>query len=152
MEESLQKVVPSRGDLRLLSAGPKPPNPSEILAGTKVREIIEELKQMADIVLIDTPPVLPVTDAAVLSRNVDASLVVGRASFVTKKQIKRTLEMLRQVDAPLIGVVLNGIAPEVGYGSAYSYTYGYGYYDTGSGTENTETRKSARKKKSKAKV
>lgn len=152
MEESLQKVVTSRGDLRLLSAGPKPPNPSEILAGTKVREIIEELKQMADIVLIDTPPVLPVTDAAVLSRNVDASLVVGRASFVTKKQIKRTLEILRQVDAPLIGVVLNGIAPEVGYGSAYSYTYGYGYYDTGSGTENTETRKSARKKKSKAKV
>ncbi len=128
--ESLQKVITSRGDLKLLASGPKPPNPSEILAGSKVSEIINDLKSMTDIILIDTPPVLPVTDAAVLSRIVDSTLVVGMANKITKKQFTRTLEILRQVNAPLIGILLNGVMPEAGYGGSYSYTYGYGYYDT----------------------
>ena len=128
--ESLQKVITSRGDLKLLASGPKPPNPSEILAGSKVTEIINDLKLMADVILIDTPPVLPVTDAAVLSRIVDSTLIIGMATKVTKKQFTRTLEILRQVNAPLIGILLNGAIPESGYGGSYSYTYGYGYYDS----------------------
>ena len=75
----------------------------------------------ADIVILDCPPVLPVTDALVLSGRVDATLVVSAAGNTTRKDFGRAIELLRQVDAPIIGTVLNG-ASESG---AYGYKYGY---------------------------
>ncbi len=130
LENALQKVNTARGELKVLASGPKPPNPSELLSSQRTIEIITELQVIADVVLIDSPPVLPVTDAAVLSRRVDATLVVAMSKKVTTRQLYRTVEILRQVNAPLIGTILNGAAPETGYGGSYSYTYGYGYYDT----------------------
>lgn len=108
--------------LRLLASGPSPPNPSELLASERAEEVIAALRSQADIVLFDAPPVLPVTDAAVLSRRVDATLLVVATNVTTRKHAARATELLRQVDAPLVGTVLNGVAREGSYG------YGYGYY------------------------
>jgi Mrp family chromosome partitioning ATPase len=70
--------------------------------------------------MIDSPPILPVTDGLVLSGMVDAVLVVASAGSSTKRGVKRASELLRQVDAPLIGAILNGVGSKLEYG----YTYG----------------------------
>ena len=75
-------------------------------------------------VLIDSPPMLPVTDAAVLSARVDATLLVTRSGTTSRRELARAIELLRQVDAPLVGTVLTGVSDE----SAYGYSYNYRYY------------------------
>ena len=123
-----QALQPSGTDGRLfvLPSGPPPPNPSELLASRRAAELFELLAGRADLLLIDSPPVLPVTDALVISGFVDATLVVGTAGVTAKRGLHAAVTALRQVDAPLIGSVLNGIgaseAEAYGYGG---YTYGY---------------------------
>ncbi|HEX2064358.1 MAG TPA: hypothetical protein VHE80_08050, partial [Acidimicrobiales bacterium] len=80
----------------------------------------------ADVVLVDCPPVLPVTDAAVLSSRVDATLLVATAGRTTRRELGRAYELLAQVDAPIIGTVLNGVTGEGAYGY-YRYAYAYSY-------------------------
>jgi polysaccharide biosynthesis transport protein len=109
--------------LRVLPSGPTPPNPSELLASQRTAQLFEALREAADIVLIDSPPVLPVTDALVISDVVDGVIMVSKAGATGKKEAHRAVELLKQVDAPLIGTVLNG----VGGSAAYGYGYGYGY-------------------------
>jgi len=79
------------------------------------------------VVLVDTPPVLPVTDATVIASRADATLLVALAGATTGREIVRALELLHHVGAPLVGTVLNGVTGEGGYGSAY----GYSGYETG---------------------
>ena len=74
----------------------------------------------ADIVLIDAPPVLPVTDALVLFRHVDATLMVFSADTTTRKEAAAAMAKVRQVDGPVIGAVLNGVKAESGYGYGYA--------------------------------
>jgi non-specific protein-tyrosine kinase len=111
--------------LALLASGPTPPNPSELLSSHRTAEVLQALTLQADVVLIDCPPVLPVTDSLVLSAAVDATILVTNSGSTTRKEAQRAVELLRQVDAPLVGSVLNGVTPETGYG----YGYGYGYED-----------------------
>jgi succinoglycan biosynthesis transport protein ExoP len=116
--------VPDQQRLSLLASGPLPPNPSELLSSRRTVEVLGSLQAEYDIVLIDAPPVLPVTDALVLSGRVDATLIVAVAGATTRKEVGRAVELLRQVDAPLVGAVLNGVDTEGSYGYAYaSYTY-----------------------------
>ena len=77
------------------------------------------------VTLVDSPPVLPVTDSAVLSAHVDATLLVMRAGVTTRRQLTRAVEVLEQVASPLVGTVLNGVTADEGYG----YAYNYGYYN-----------------------
>ncbi len=109
--------------LWLLASGPLPPNPSELLSSARATEVLRGLQSFADTVLVDCPPVLPVTDAAVLSGKVDGTLLIVTAGDTTRKQVGRTVELLRQVNAPLVGAVLNN-APSEG-----PYTYLYRYYE-----------------------
>jgi succinoglycan biosynthesis transport protein ExoP len=111
--------VPGQARLSLLASGPLPPNPSELLSSKRTVEVLGSLQAEYDIVLIDSPPVLPVTDALVLSGRVDATLLIGVAGATTRKEVNRTVELLRQVDAPLVGAVLNGVSVE----GSYSYQY-----------------------------
>jgi capsular exopolysaccharide synthesis family protein len=113
--------VPGVGRLFLLPSGPPPPNPSELLASMRTAEVFAALRSECDVVLVDSPPTLPVTDATVLSRMADATILVGTAGRTTRREYHRSIEVLRQVEAPLVGTVLNGIEPEGLYG------YGYGY-------------------------
>jgi capsular exopolysaccharide synthesis family protein len=109
--------------LRLVPSGPIPPNPAEILSLDHTRRIVQTLMEYSDIVLLDCPPVLPVTDAMLLSRLVDGMLVVASARSTSRRDLHRSYEMLRQVGAPLIGTVLN----EVPLKGTEAYGYGYGY-------------------------
>ncbi len=120
LSEALQQV-PDQGRLTLLASGPLPPNPSELLSSRRTVEVLSMLQAQFDIVLIDSPPVLPVTDALVLSGRVDATLLVAVAGATTRKEAARAVELLRQVDAPLLGAVLNGVDTEGSYGYSYQY-------------------------------
>ena len=108
--------------LLILASGPLPPNPAELLSSTRTAELFQALAGQADIVLIDSPPVLPVTDALVLSQRVDSTLLVTAIRTTTKKAAARAAEMLRQVNAPLVGAILNGAAEDTGY-SGYASRY-----------------------------
>jgi polysaccharide biosynthesis transport protein len=121
LKDALQPV-PGIDGLSILASGPLPPNPSELLSSVRVAEVFASLQEDFDLVLLDSPPVLPVTDAAVLSRQADALLLVATAGGTTRREFSRAVELLRQVDAPLIGSVLNGVAGEGGYGYAYGYS------------------------------
>ena len=114
--------VPYQSRLQMLPTGPVPPNPSELLSSAKTREVFKRLSDYADIVIVDSAPVLPVTDAAVLSTHSDAILLVVSAGIVRRRDVLRSVEMLNQINAPIVGTVLNR-APET---DSYAY-YHYGY-------------------------
>jgi Mrp family chromosome partitioning ATPase len=80
---------------------------------------IEALDSRCDLLLIDSPPVLPVTDALVVAGLVDGVLLVCNSGSTTKRSVKRAVELLHQVDAPLIGGILNGVHSKSDYGYAY---------------------------------
>jgi polysaccharide biosynthesis transport protein len=111
------QTVPSVSNLSVLPAGPPPPNPSELLSGERARRLIDVLGQTYDMVVIDCPPVLPVTDSLVLARMVDITLLVTSANKTSKRGLTRAVEMLRQVDAPLAGTVLNSLSADATFSS-----------------------------------
>ena len=120
-------------NILILPAGSPPPNPSELLASNKAAAVIKALAEEFDVVLVDSSPVLPVTDALVVSRFVDATLVVVDSRSTARKSVRRTLQLLGQVNAPILGVIFNG-AP---VGGSYGHGYGYGYGSTYGGDEPT---------------
>lgn len=124
---SALQTVEGQDRLRLLASGPIPPNPSELLSGRRSAEIFSALQAESDIVLVDCPPVLPVTDATVLAGRVNATLLVATAGTTSRSALQHAYGSLRQVNAPIIGTVLNGITGEGGYGYGYGYGYRYQY-------------------------
>lgn len=114
--------IPGQNSLLVLPSGPLPPNPSELLASTRTADLFRNLRSQADVILIDSPPALPVTDALVLSQRADATVLVASAGTTTYKAVTRAAAMLKQVNAPLIGGVLIGASDEESYGS-YSNRY-----------------------------
>src|SRR5664280_1723134 len=124
---SLDDALQPWGDagLLVLPSGATPPNPSELLGSQGMADLLRELESRVDLVLIDAPPLLPVTDAAVLSVIASGSLLVVRHGRTGLEQVSTAIESLRRVDAHLFGVILN-MAPTKGP-DAYRYGYGYGY-------------------------
>jgi polysaccharide biosynthesis transport protein len=120
------RPVEAYPSLYILASGPPPPDPSELLSSQRTREVVDALRARCDFLLIDSPPVLPVSDALVLSGFVDAMLLVVSADQTTKRGLNRSVELLMQMDAPLLGTVLNDIGPERAY--AYGHA-GYAYYE-----------------------
>ncbi|MGH9055523.1 MAG: CpsD/CapB family tyrosine-protein kinase, partial [Acidimicrobiales bacterium] len=118
---ALQPVA-NHEHLFLLSSGERPPNPAELLSSPRTSEILLAVRRMADIVLVDCPPVLPVTDSVLISAQVDTMLVVVSSGLTSAKDLSRALEVLAQVDAPVSGVVLNAVPVNAGYRYSYSYT------------------------------
>jgi capsular exopolysaccharide synthesis family protein len=110
--------------LRVLSSGPIPPNPAEILSSQRMSQLIQELYDEADILVFDTPPVLTVTDAAVLSPQVDGTLFVVHVGKTRRDTLAQAFERVMKTNAHPLGVVLNRIKPSHG-----GYYY-YQYYDT----------------------
>jgi len=112
-------------NLRVLTSGPLPPNPSEMLGSQKMVQLIERLKKAADIVIFDAPPVLSVTDAVVLALQADGVLLVIEAGRTRRTAARNAVDQLGRVGAKVLGVVLNGVSPRQTMG------YYYGYYDDG---------------------
>ena len=117
-----QTSVPN---LYVLTSGPVAPNPSELLASQNMVDILEELKQHFDYVLVDTPPIMPVTDAAVVSAKVDGTILVIASGAVSPSIAVEAKTRLEQGGAHLLGVVLNKV--DVGANSHYGYYYYYGH-------------------------
>jgi len=120
--EELVQSIPGDENLWLLASGQPPPNPAELLNGLRVQEIFSTLRKLFDLVLIDSPPVLPVTDAVVLSKDADATLLVVAAGQTRRGDLQRAAEKLAQVNARITGIVLNETSRQAG---GYAYRYGY---------------------------
>jgi capsular exopolysaccharide synthesis family protein len=115
--------VPGFDRLSLLPAGPVPPNPAELLNSARAGDIFARLRRDFDLVLIDSPPVLPVTDAAILSRHADATLMLAAVGQTRRGDLHRAVEKLDQVGAKILGIVLNKVTRQTGRTYGYSYSY-----------------------------
>lgn len=111
--------------LKVLTSGPIPPNPSELLASQHVKDVIAELETRFQLVLIDSPPVVAVADAAILASQVDGVLIVVRAHQTKQNLAEAAKNLLDKASANIIGIVLNGI-PMSGEDYYYYYYYGHG--------------------------
>ena len=107
---SVHSVLPN---LFVLPAGTPPPNPAELLASSQMVEVLAELRQHYDHIVLDTPPTLSVTDAVVLSTRADAVVLVIRCGQTTKPALRRSREILAQVNARVAGVLLNAVESEL---------------------------------------
>jgi capsular exopolysaccharide synthesis family protein len=121
LEEAL--VIKDDGRLAILTAGAIPANPSEALGGSGMEHILAQLAAKYEYVFVDTPPVLPVTDALVVARMVDGVVLVTRLGRTTRERVKRALTAVRRVNAVIVGVVPN----YAGTGTDRDYRYGYKY-------------------------
>lgn len=119
-------------NLSLLCAGEVPPNPSEMLSSRRLAEVLQELAEVYDWVVVDSSPVLPVSDAVALSRNVDGTIVVAQAGRTTRRQLMNSLDQLQQVSATMVGLVFNRVSTKRRISGGYGYGgYGYGGYGYG---------------------
>ena len=133
--------------LDVMTCGPRPPNPSELLQSQAMEKLIVNLRETYDIVLLDAPPLLPVTDGALLAAQSDGMLAVVRHGKTSRDQLAHALERMEQVDSKCVGVVIN-LAPAKKGSRTYGYSYGYQYqYDYSARTETTPARKQRTGKK-----
>jgi len=113
-------------NLRLIPSGPIPPNPAELLGSPRMAEVIQSLRQQADMVIFDSPPALAVTDSSVIASQVDGALLVIDAGEMRREVVQRAAEMLQKGGVKLLGAVLNKLQP--GKRGGYYYQYYYKYY------------------------
>jgi capsular exopolysaccharide synthesis family protein len=115
-------------NLFIVTAGGLPPNPSELLGSNRMSELVNQLENEWDMVLLDSPPIVAVTDASMISGEIDAIALVVKAGSTERSAVDRALDTMRNVSAPLIGAILNGASQEsLGGKYAYYYSY-YNYY------------------------
>ncbi|MBR1704888.1 MAG: CpsD/CapB family tyrosine-protein kinase [Clostridia bacterium] len=114
--------------IHVLVAGAVPPNPSEMLSSEPMDKLVEDLKNAFDYVILDTPPVSVVTDAAILGRYADGAILCVRSNFAPKETVVLAKERLTAVGVRILGVFLTGFdTNNESKSSAYSYTYEYEY-------------------------
>ena len=131
LDEVLQKDVLENIDV--ITAGPKPPNPSELLVTAGFDKLIERLSQEYDYIILDTPPIGLVTDAMILLRIADVGLIVTRANYSKKIFLKNVERFAKEHELHNLGFVINGLESSKSHGYGYGYGYGYGtnkgYYE-----------------------
>ena len=119
--------------LDVITSGPIPPNPSELIMGVSMREMIEELKQKYDYIILDTPPVGLVSDALELVQYCDVTLYIVRQNFTKKEMLTLLNNRNKRGELNNVSIIFNGYENKAkygvgyGYGYGYSYSYGYGY-------------------------
>ncbi|HRY10476.1 MAG: polysaccharide biosynthesis tyrosine autokinase [Actinobacteria bacterium] len=133
-------IVPwQRGLLDFLPSGAIPPNPSELLGSQQMADLLHEVRGRYDAVIVDAPPLLVVTDAAVLAAAADGAILIARYGETNREQVAHAAESLEQVNARVLGTVLN-FAP-LRRRKGYGYGYGYGYETPKSGTTSDSGRR-----------
>ncbi len=125
LEEGRITVGSGQGETRLhlLQSGRPPGDPSELIASARMREVLQMLTQQYDMVLIDSPPVFPITDSAILAPAVDGVVLVVRGQRTNRQVTMEALERLHFMKANVVGCVLNGVDPGSGYYRSYSYYF-----------------------------
>ena len=119
-----------QGALGVLQTGPIPPNSADFAASGRLGAVLDELAETCDVVLIDAPPILQVSDAMALTAKVDALLVVTRMSAVRRPALNELRRVLDQAPVAKLGFVLTGVRAQEGYGYGYGYGYGHTFDET----------------------
>ena len=148
-KEPLENIIQNTSsipNLDVITSGPIPPNPAELIASEKCNELFEELKKRYDYVIIDTPPLGLVTDAYLLMRYSDVNLFIVRQGHTNKGIFGNIIKDLANREVP-ISIVVNGVDAGKGYGYRYgNYKYGYSYgYGYGTGYYGDEEKKDGKK-------
>lgn len=122
----LNKIIQPSGidNLSLLPSGPTPPNPAELLSSQRMKDFLKAARERYDMVIVDVPPMLEVTDTQVISHDLDAVVLVVKQGQTQKLGAKRAVELLKMAHADLLGYVMNDVVSDGGAG--YGYGYGYG--------------------------
>jgi polysaccharide biosynthesis transport protein len=142
LEDTIVKTtIPN---LEILPAGPKPLNPAVILSSNKIKDILTRLKADYDFILIDSAPILGLADGVALANIVDGVLIVVKAGSTAAKPAEMLIKQLQQVDANLLGVVLNAV--DLSQDRYYYYRYYYSYDYAGYGEDETPPKPPKRKK------
>jgi len=132
-------------NLFILASGRFPPNPAELLGSTRMQEILRDAKTRFDVVLLDSPPLLAVTDAAVLATMVDGVVLVIRTERTKRDAVRRAISHVRSVRGRLLGAVLNDVDMRSGaYYGSYGHYY-YSYYGRERRTERRDARAAVRR-------
>lgn len=108
--------------VKVLTGGPIPPNPAELVGSQRMKRLIEKVSEQFDVVLIDTPPIIAVTDAAIIAQEVDGVILVLASGEVNKDYAQRAKEQLDKVEAKILGAVINKADMKT---SEYYYYYYY---------------------------
>jgi capsular exopolysaccharide synthesis family protein len=119
-KQHIQRPQSGVSGLHILASGPIPPNPSELLGSAKMRALLKSLRTHFDMVILDSPPALAVTDAVLLSTQADGVLIVLDSGRTKKPQLEQVNDMLNEVNAHVIGTVLNRLSAK---GDGYYYYY-----------------------------
>ncbi|MEN9907234.1 MAG: hypothetical protein RLZZ540_375 [Bacteroidota bacterium] len=119
--------------LDVILSGPIPPNPSELIIGEAMVELMEELKKKYDYIILDTPPVGLVSDSIELAQYADVTLYIVRQNITKKEMIALLNNRVKREEITNVSIILNGFENKAKYGSAYGYGYGYGYGDYSNG-------------------
>ena len=128
-EDAFITPVPEIPSLTMLPAGPRPPNPGEILSSNRMAELIDQWREEYDYVIVDSPPILMVSDALGIASRADATIVVVRAGLTRRKAITRSFELLARSKIHVLGAIINDI--DLNIENFYTYSsgrYGYKYY------------------------
>ncbi|MEE1107591.1 MAG: CpsD/CapB family tyrosine-protein kinase [Macrococcus canis] len=120
LEQAIQNTMVE--NLSIMTSGPIPPNPSELLASSKFEELIDSLQEYFDFIVIDTPPVLAVTDAVIMSTIVEGTILVTNVETNNKQHLIKAKDMLEKSDSNILGVVLNNVKTS-GKDDYYYYEY-----------------------------
>src|SRR5205823_10707716 len=125
--DELLQTVEKTPHLKLLTSGPIPPNPAELLGSEEMRKLLKTLSERFTHILVDSPPAISFTDASILSTMVDGVMLVVHGGRSSRAVVRRAKQQLQDVGAHLFGIVLNNVKLE---GSDYYYYSGYysGYY------------------------
>ncbi|MEO9021808.1 MAG: polysaccharide biosynthesis tyrosine autokinase [Ginsengibacter sp.] len=129
--KELIQAHPTIPNFSIIPSGPIPPNPSELISGSRLHELFTDLKQQFDYVIIDSPPIGSVTDAKILAKEADATLYITRQNYTHSSFLELIEDLNRKKILPNLNIVFNGIKvrriPGYKYGSGYYYGYNYGY-------------------------
>jgi capsular exopolysaccharide synthesis family protein len=138
--------TPGMDTLHIVTAGTKPPNPSEILSSNRFRQFLKEVSKDYNFIFVDAPPVMPVADASDIARLADGVILVYMTGKIGRGVLKRVKTNLENVDAKLTGVILNKVRSDAG-GEYYQY---HSYYYYGSEPEVKKGKKIRKVKSSKS--
>lgn len=112
-------------NLNFITSGTIPPNPAEMLDSIQMEKFLTDVRNRFDYIVLDSPPIVAVTDAEILARKVDGSIIVVSADVTEKAMMDRAIQLLKHDNSVLIGAVLNNFKNKPGYGSYYKYHYYY---------------------------
>jgi len=114
----------------VITAGPIPPNPAELLSSETMSKMLEYLEDKYDYIFLDSPPVNLISDPMIISKHADGVIIVTRQKYTSHDAIKKAITSLEFANAKIIGIILNDVQDvESGYDYKYKYSYGRGYYD-----------------------